>query len=161
MFNGNTTMNLDTQLALLYADNTMQLEIIVPKIQRQTGSKDCGLFAVAAATATATGHDPVYLTWNQSEMRRHFIKCIETEIVTPFPSKARGTRTGKIPKPHSYTIDCICDCNLPEFAYINSNGNGGSRIIQCDKCGFWFHNQCYNIPNSSLDGSFYCTNCNI
>ena len=33
----------------------MQLEIIVPKIQRQTGSKDCGLFA-----ATAAGQDPVY-----------------------------------------------------------------------------------------------------
>ena len=42
MFNGNTTMNLDTQLALLYADNTMQLEIIVPQIQRQTGQKTVG-----------------------------------------------------------------------------------------------------------------------
>ena len=95
MFNGNTIMNLDTQLALLYADSTMQIEIIALKIQRQKDPKDCGLFAVAAATAIATGNDPVYLNWNQSQMRRHFIKCIETEIVTPFPSKARGTRTGK------------------------------------------------------------------
>ena len=51
-------MNLDTQLALLYADNTMKLDIIVPKIQRQAGSKDCGLFAVAVAAATAIGAEP-------------------------------------------------------------------------------------------------------
>ena len=44
MLNGNTTMNLDTQLALLYADNTKQLEIIVPKIQRQTGQNTVGCF---------------------------------------------------------------------------------------------------------------------
>ena len=83
----------------------MQLEVIVPKIQRQTGSKDCGLFAAAAAaTAIAAGQDPVYLTWNQSQMRNHFKKCIETETVTPFPSKALGLRTGKFPKPNRYTI---------------------------------------------------------
>ena len=35
MFHGVTTSEIDTQLALLYADKSMQLEVQVPKIQQQ------------------------------------------------------------------------------------------------------------------------------
>ena len=46
-------MNLDTQLALLYADKSMNLEVEVPKIQQQIGGTDCGIFAPAVITAIA------------------------------------------------------------------------------------------------------------
>ena len=154
MFRGVTTMNLDTQLGLLYADKSMQLEVEVPKIQQQVGGTDCGLFAAAVVTAIATGSDPIYLTWIQTKMREHFIKCIETENITLFPSVTRGKRTGKVPIPHRYTIDCICDCNLPEFAYAGSIEDGSTYTIQCDACNFWYHNRCYNLPNTSIPAVF-------
>ena len=69
-------MYLDTQLAFLYAGNSMQLEVVVPRIQKQTGITDCGIFAAAVATAIAVGDDPVYLTWNQKEIREHYLRCI-------------------------------------------------------------------------------------
>ena len=151
-------MYLDTQLAFLYAGNSMQLEVVVPRIQKHTGITDCGIFAAAVATAIAVGDDPVYLTWNQKEIREHYLRCIETETVTPFPSKTRGIRTGKIPLPYRYTIDCICDCNLPEFAYVKLVGDT-TLTVQCDGCGFWYHNRCYNLPNTSFSGPFKCKNC--
>ena len=43
---------------------------------------------------------------------------------TLFPSVTRGKCTGKVPIPHRYTIDCICDCNLSEFAYAGSIEEG-------------------------------------
>ena len=158
LFRGVTTTSIDTQLGLLYADNSMQLEVEVPKIQQQLGWTDCGLFAVAVVTAIAIGSDPVYLTWIQGNMRAHMIQCIETEVITPFPSITRGKRTGEIPNPHKYVIDCICHCNLPEFAYTE---DGSAYVVQCDICKFWYHNQCYNLPNTSLSEYFSCNNCRI
>ena len=163
MFRGATTMNLDTQLALLYPDKSMQLEVEVPKIQQQVGGTDCGFFAAAVVTAIATGSDPIYLTWIQTKMREHFIKCIETEDITLFPSVTRGKRTGKVPIPHRYTIDCICDCNLfAKFAYAGSIEDVSSTYtIQCDTCSFCYHNRCYHLPNTSISGCFYCKSCSI
>ena len=156
MFQGITATDIDTQLALLYPDKSMQLEVQVPKIQQQLGWTDCGLFAAAVVTALATGSDPVYPTWTQANMREHMHKCIVREVITPFPCITRGKRTGKVPIPQRYTIECICDCNLPEFAYAE---DGNEYSIQCDTCNFWFHNHCYNLPNTSISDYFQCNNC--
>ena len=75
----------------------MQLEVEVPKMQQQVGGTECGTFAAAVVTAIATGSDPIYLTWIQTKMREHFIKCIETENITLFLSVTRRKRTGKVP----------------------------------------------------------------
>ena len=40
-----TTMELDTQLAQIYATYSMQLNITIPRIQIQKGAYDCGLYA--------------------------------------------------------------------------------------------------------------------
>ena len=47
LYNNKTTMKLDTQLALLYGTESIQIDVIVPRIQRQNGMFDCGLFALA------------------------------------------------------------------------------------------------------------------
>ena len=52
---------------------------------KQTGVKDCGLFAVAIATLLASGGDSSYTTFNQQAMREHLIYCIEHLHFTPFP----------------------------------------------------------------------------
>ena len=47
--------------------------------------KDCGLFAVANATALCIGDDPTSLVYNQDEMRDHLLSCLETETMAVFP----------------------------------------------------------------------------
>ena len=154
-----TTMELDTQLALIYATDAMQLSVTVPRIQTQKGGYDCGLFAFASATCIAAGIDPMTQTWDQTAMRAHCIQCIKSGIASPFPSSTRGLRTGRLPQPRQFIIDLICDCNLPEYAYNSSKNEGSARAVQCDGCNFWFHNYCYGLPDSSVNDPFLCRSC--
>lgn len=50
---------------------------------KQVGSKDCGLFAIATATAIACGADPTRLVFNQASMRSHLAQCF-TDKVNPY-----------------------------------------------------------------------------
>lgn len=58
---------------------------LVP-IQRQTGGRDCGVYAIAIATALAFNLDPSKIKFKQSAMRPHLIKCLEIGTVSPFPT---------------------------------------------------------------------------
>ena len=60
-------------------------EIEVMKTQKQTGSQDCGLFAIAYATALLNGIDVSNITFAQSKMREHLLSCFVNNSVTPFP----------------------------------------------------------------------------
>ena len=47
---------------------------IIP-VQKQSGSKYCGLFAVAIATSLAYGEDPQDFTYDQDSLRTHLMDC--------------------------------------------------------------------------------------
>lgn len=55
------------------------------KTQKQIGSKDCGLFAIAMATAVLNGQDPKVVRFLQQSMRQHLMHCFEAKNMTPFP----------------------------------------------------------------------------
>ena len=59
--------------------------IKVVKSQKKMGSKDCGLFAIANATALALGLNPSKSRFRQETMRSHFLACVEQEKLVPFP----------------------------------------------------------------------------
>ena len=44
---------------------------------QQAGSSDCGVFAIAIATALAFGTDPLDLIFHQTEMIEHLAQCLE------------------------------------------------------------------------------------
>ena len=52
--------------------------------QKQEGGTDCGLFAIAAATAIAHGVDHTELKFKQVSMRTHLLKCFKSEKLTSF-----------------------------------------------------------------------------
>ena len=88
-------LELRKQLITLYAhtsDGSTKLQIIQPQVQVQKGSKDCGCFAVAFAVSLLLGDDPATLTYQQKDMRRHFIKCLDSELFTPFPATEKAKR---------------------------------------------------------------------
>ena len=55
------------------------------KTQKQEGSKDCGLFAIAIATAIAYGADITVLRFNQAATRSHLVQCFTDKVLTLFP----------------------------------------------------------------------------
>ena len=55
------------------------------KVQKQQGTKDCGLFAIAMMTSLAHDEDPSDITYDQSKFRSHLIKCFVAQQLTTFP----------------------------------------------------------------------------
>ncbi|XP_077984179.1 uncharacterized protein LOC144438855 [Glandiceps talaboti] len=63
---------------------------------KQSNGYDCGLHAIANATALCHGVDPTTCKWNQSEMRNHLKSCIQKDILQfPFEKDRRARRPQK------------------------------------------------------------------
>ena len=57
----------------------------VANTHKQTGGKDCSLFAIATSTLLACNFDPVKVTFVQQSMRPHLVNCFEEGKITTFP----------------------------------------------------------------------------
>ena len=56
----------------------------LPDVQKQVGSTDCGLFAIAFATNLAFGKRSVF-TFQQDYLRPHLKVCFEEKYINVFP----------------------------------------------------------------------------
>ena len=65
-----------------------QLKLNILNLQKQRGGSDCGLFAVAVATALAFGVDPTAVNFQQNEMRGHLSNCFQEGLMTVFPTSS-------------------------------------------------------------------------
>ena len=54
----------------------------VVKMQKQVGSKDCGLFSIAVVTALLFDGN---MTFCQQKMRQHLLSCFEAKLLSLFP----------------------------------------------------------------------------
>ena len=108
------------------------LHTICP-VQRQAGTCDCGLFALAFATSLCNGICPTAMVYNQQSMRKHFLQCLVNGKMTEFPGRKRKPRTKKsaiIP------VHVFYKCRQPECG----------EMAECDQCHEWFHKKCESIP---------------
>ena len=71
----------------LYQRDTENIRIIMSRCQKQTGGKDCGLFAIAFAVALVFNKRPSTLKFNQQKMRSHLVECFTKQEMTPFPCR--------------------------------------------------------------------------
>ena len=60
------------------------IKIVMPTVQKQVGSKDCGLFAIAISMALMLNVPPSTKEFNQSFMRSHLVSCLENGTFTMF-----------------------------------------------------------------------------
>ena len=81
--------------------------------QLQKGGDDCGLFAIAAATALCHGEDPVEFKYEQSLMRSHLHKAFKIQALLLFPSMKTHNRR-KTPVLCWQHIAVYCICRLPD-----------------------------------------------
>ena len=78
-----TSVDKDTQDVIVNLFQTAEkLRLEMAKMCKHKGRNDCGLFAIAVATALAFGSSPV--EFQQSGMREHLLKCFEDGVMIPF-----------------------------------------------------------------------------
>ena len=68
---------LEAQIASLIQTEEPEISLEFVDVTVQAGTYDCGLFAVAFATALALGIRPEEFQFNQPEMRKHLYQCFE------------------------------------------------------------------------------------
>jgi len=123
-------VDLQVQLDYLYSasaatgdDGHVQFRVRQP--QRQRGSEDAALFAVANTLALATGQEPEQMLLDQTKMRQHLISCLQQQFISPFPRRrlltdgdgnAAPEEPGHVTSPSNtgekYSAQCTVPCTL-------------------------------------------------
>ena len=98
----------------------------------QNGTSDCGLYAIAFATAIAFGDDPASCLFDAQKMRQHLYYCLEAGKLEPFPHRSRLGG-------HVKNEDVYCVCRMPEMHSVS--------MIECTQCSKWFHS-CVEVSDT-------------
>ena len=139
------------QIASLINTTESEISLHFIDVPVQAGTCDCGLFAIAFATALATGMHPGEFQFNQQEMRRHLWQCLEKGKIKMFPFiRRRRSRKRMIRCTQEFQV--YCTCRMPEM---------DECMVECTKCAQWYHVSCVNVPQAVLDSStpWFCTKC--
>lgn len=135
------------QVAVILKSKEKSFVIRHVEVQRQSGTKDCGLFAVAFAVSLCMRHDPHMQSYDQSQMRTHLKNCISKNLMTSFPPASKPRRLGRVKFLKEQRISVFCVCRLP---WDRRNKTKGALVF-CTVCKDWFHQVCCSIPQSFLD----------
>ena len=144
--------DIKRQIAALLATSASTITLKYIDVQMQSGTYDCGLFAIAFATALVLGQNPGQFLFDQAAMRRHLWNCLKNGKMTMFPVKKERRRAKKI-KTHD-EIPVFCSCRLPEIP--------GVQMIECTQCKMWYHVElCVTLDPIYLSPKthWYCNKC--
>ena len=152
----NTTPEVKQSIAAMLFTQQPRITLKFVDVQMQCGDRDCGLFAIAFATALCFGKQPEQLSFHQDQMRSHLIQCLETQEISMFPVK-RERRNGyrmTVKGEQSYPIFCVC--RLPSLPNVS--------MIQCTACKLWCHiGACIKVSDkkalSDPKAAWNCPNC--
>ena len=146
------TTDLLNQIAAILCTPKDTIKVKYIDVQMQEGYSDCGVFAVAFATALANGKQPGSCFFKQEIMRDHVMKCLQEQNVTMFPVKKTRRAAQKV---KSVTdLHVFCKCRMPEVP--------GSTMIQCSNCNAWYHiDTCVSVPKRALQSTtkWFCSSC--
>ena len=125
------------------------LKIQFSNVAMQTNSNDCGLYAIANATALAYGKDPTTQIYIPKLMRQHLFTCLENKHLTPFPTT--NSKRRRQPVKAEKDVPLYCVCKMPDTNTV---------YVFCDICGHEFHPECVKITREVTDSmEFTCPNC--
>ena len=144
---------IKNQIAALLATKKKEIKLKFMDVQIQSGGYDCGLFAIANATALVLGYEPGRFFFDQTAMRRHLKRCLESGSLSLFPVKKTRRAEGKVKSEDS--IELFCNCRMPQLP--------GVDMIQCSTCSEWFHvNLCVHVPSKAMECTkeeWFCCQC--
>ena len=141
---------LKKQIAYMLMPTSEHVTIQWADVQKQTGTSDCGLFAIAAATSLCYGISPQDCNWEQEKMRDHLCKCFQQKDMALFPQLPIVRKHKKYIRVEKTKV--FCHCRQPY--------KPGVVMIACDLCQDWFHRGCERVPKRvNKNTSFICKNC--
>ena len=136
-------------LAQLVKTRQSCLRINTMNVHKQTGTIDCGLLAIATVTCLLFDGDPTTVVFDQEALHQHFVKTLETNVITLFPTLQTRRPAKRISRVQSLQVFCIC--RLPDTA--------GDEMVSCDDCQEWFHLSCLNMTESPSTEKWFCSKC--
>ncbi|XP_028410162.1 uncharacterized protein LOC114532775 [Dendronephthya gigantea] len=145
------------QLASFMCIQNAEMKIIMKSVQQQTSHVDCGVFAIAFATALALGQDPSKLRYDVPKMRPHLVECLKLKKMSPFPEMKPGSEI-VLSKRKFYTVELFCSCRMP----YEKPKSEADLMAQCGSCKEWFHQRCEKIALEIFKASgmnFLCALC--
>jgi hypothetical protein len=82
--------------------------------QKQFGSTDCGLFAIANMFSLNEGMDPCRILFQQNLMRPHLIQCLEEKSVVMFLHTVTVALNRRVYQSSEILLSkyCICLANM-------------------------------------------------
>lgn len=142
------------QIAALLHTSSREIRVKIMDMQIQAGTCDCGLFAIATATALLSGGQPGACTFKQTEMRKHLYDGFKQGKLLPFPLLKMRRASKKVK--YTETISVYCLCRMPEVQ--------DRDMVECSNCLEWFHVDCLvqPVPTAALDNSnvdWFCDLC--
>ena len=144
---------LKTQIACLLASEEPELQLNYMNVMMQSGTSECGVFAIAFATALAYGENPTQYLFDQSEMRSHLTTCLERGQMTMFPfKKLRKVKKQSRPwKKYIYTVPAAC------LIYRTQNGLSAPNA----RSGIMLHHVLLYIPKTAFKSKvpWFCLKC--
>ena len=142
---------LEAQIASLIHTEKPEISLKFIDVPVQAGMNDCGLFAIAFATALALGMRPEEFQFNQHEMRKHLCRCFEKGRMEMFPV-VRQRRLRKKMIRSTQKVPVFCKCRMPVM---------GERMVECTTCKQWYHVSCVSVLPAVLDSSasWFCNSC--
>ena len=138
--------SLHGQIAAIMKTKNASFTVKHVDVQRQVGSSDCGLFAIAFATSLCSGLDPHTLKYDQSKMRSNFLSCVESGCLSPFHIPGATRRLGRAYFVHTKKVPVFCVCRLPWNKDSTAHIVRGT-LVQCALCKEWYHQFCYEIDD--------------
>ena len=144
---GDIPLRAIQQICSIIFSDANKIQLNFPAVQSQRGGNDCGLFSIAFAVTLCSGFDPSDLQYDQQFFRSHLMDCIKNRCITPFPcTKQKKKRHQTIP-PQVITL----------FCYYRQPEDG--KMVQCDRCDQWFHEECVDIPSNICEIEWSCPTC--
>ncbi len=137
-----TTVSQDAQniITRLIPPESFKLQLDIMATPKQSGTTDCGVYAIAVSTSLAFHQNPCLQVYNQADMRSHLIECLAKQKMIPFPIKQKR-RINVLVK--STLVIYVCP------ACRKAEDPNSEEMVGCDKCSNWWHDSCltsaYNI----------------
>ena len=125
------------QIASILATSQPEITLNFIDVPLQSGTNDCGLFAISFALCLVLGRQPEEYQFNKSTMRPHLIRCLERQEMTMFPIlRMRRVKHNMVRAVQTFKVYCIC--RMPSF----------QNMIECTHCKEWYHlSICVGVPD--------------
>ena len=136
------------QICALLNTKKAHINMVFVNVQSQNNAYDCGVFAIAFATALCEGKRPEELLFANEALRKHLLKCFQEGCINQFPCQTvkRGCKVKNRKR-----IDIFCKCRTQE----------GGKMIQCADCKEWYHEECMQVPILAWTTPKYKCECDI